>query len=891
MGNKYFKKFFKKTIIWFMLFVFSFSYVIPPAAAQSLSFLPAPGSMVTLSPAFMPALMSGITVHPENGLRFDFIMDKGDAGLSGEALKGEYEKMIKYFLAALTIPEEHLWVNLSPYEKNRIISEDFGTTEMGRDLLAQDYLLKQITSSLIYPESGLGKKFWDKVYKKAYDLFGLSDIPVDTFNKVWIVPDIALIFEKDNTALIIDSRLKVMLEDDYVALQHNSLTDQMKTRDLSLSDADKLSKLSSEVMREVVIPAIEQEVNEGKNFAQLRQIYSAMIMATWYKKALKESLLGKIYADKSKTKGVDLDDKTVNKKIFKQYVDAFKKGVYNYIKEDYDPKTKSIVPKKYFSGGFEYKEIDRALKVVKPETINSNPAQLGKVKHAENRIESGKNDKVPTNLNPFGEATTAYRQSWETAWSQYRQNSDLKRLTDFLNTPEFSRLSLVEKEAIKERINNEFKNYVKTELSAVVYNSNLKNLSAEKQKVIKRVVEYETAKYMKELRAVINNPEFRKAHVSELYHNLAHSVRAAKTMMVLAVTQGLLGKENVTEDSIRFLGQVSLLHDYDSQRTPNSPARVPATLKEIDSNIFGWNNLQILMAKAIIQRSEFPFSNTDTREYYVNRNSSPVEDYKHLLEEIFNIGGKEAVQFTVLNGALFSAYADQASGYMTTFNQALKNAENLAKESGVPVTAIVPSSSVFLGAIGSQNSFNFDQNISDSFDLGIDFGNYTREKIMPLMGQLGKNFETVQAGFTAITQVYNKESNNYEEAVNRGQQAAAKTIQAQKKEAAFSYSQQRRSSQRVPDRGGSSQSVIKKGDQPVIAQQPTTEDKVGGIDLNPANLNMQIKRDGNGVVLPLEMQDVENIQVEGFVPVIIEIVPITTLPILTELFKEGPNVT
>jgi len=82
------------------------------------------------------------------------------------------------------------------------------------------------------------------------------------------------------------------------------------------------------------------------------------------------------------------------------------------------------------------------------------------------------------------------------------------------------------------------------------------------------------------------------------------------------------------------------------------------------------------------------------------------------------------------------------------------------------------------------------------------------------------------------------------------------------------------------------------GDNAVIAQQPTiTQDKVGGIDLNPANLNMQIKRDGNGVVLPLEMQDVENIQVEGFVPVIIEIVPITTLPILTELFKEGPNVT
>ena len=34
----------------------------------------------------------------------------------------EYTKLIKYFLASLTIPDDHQWVNLSPYEKNRIIT-------------------------------------------------------------------------------------------------------------------------------------------------------------------------------------------------------------------------------------------------------------------------------------------------------------------------------------------------------------------------------------------------------------------------------------------------------------------------------------------------------------------------------------------------------------------------------------------------------------------------------------------------------------------------------------------------------------------------------------------------------------------------------------------------
>ena len=56
---------------------------------------------------------------------------------------------------------------------------------MGRDLLAEDYLLKQITASLIYPESQLGKEFWQKVYAQAQVKYGTTNIPINTFNKVY----------------------------------------------------------------------------------------------------------------------------------------------------------------------------------------------------------------------------------------------------------------------------------------------------------------------------------------------------------------------------------------------------------------------------------------------------------------------------------------------------------------------------------------------------------------------------------------------------------------------------------------------------------------------------------------------------------------------------------
>ncbi|MEK6538315.1 MAG: HEAT repeat domain-containing protein, partial [Nitrospirota bacterium] len=104
-------------------------------------------------------------------------------------------------------------------------------------------------------------------------------------------------------------------------------------------------------------PAIEQEINEGKNFANLRQIYNALILATWYKQKLKVgrgrdlSLLGKVYVDQNKTKGIDTRDKEINQKIYDQYIESFKKGVYNFIKEDVDPATQEVIPRKYFSGG------------------------------------------------------------------------------------------------------------------------------------------------------------------------------------------------------------------------------------------------------------------------------------------------------------------------------------------------------------------------------------------------------------------------------------------------------------------------------------------------------------------------------------------------------------
>ena len=422
-----------------LLFTFFFSTIGPAPLAQAQDLvLPQPGTMVNLSPVYAPPVLKGIKIHPNNPFKFEFILDKGGLPTRGlvqrnlsprlwpselalnvkalqgknlnddQALRSESTKLIKYFLASLTIPDKDLWVNLSPYEKERIIPGAFGHTEMGRDLLAEDYMLKQITASLIYPEGRTGKIFWQKIYAEAVKRFGTTNIPVNTFNKVWIIPEKAVIYEntKAGTAYIVESQLKVMLEKDYLAIAENkrqpgeSPTRGLVQKNLSPSTLPNELALNTkalqgnpfstnDILRQIVIPALTKEVNQGQNFAQLRQVYNSLILATWYKKKIKDSILAQVYEDKNKIKGTEyitslftqpstrgliqknsetlspspqpselpLNAKVTQRNkpndvdfIYQNYLTAFKKGVFNYIKDTPSPNGVSIL-RRYFCGG------------------------------------------------------------------------------------------------------------------------------------------------------------------------------------------------------------------------------------------------------------------------------------------------------------------------------------------------------------------------------------------------------------------------------------------------------------------------------------------------------------------------------------------------------------
>ncbi|MDE1921503.1 MAG: hypothetical protein KGI24_08690, partial [Candidatus Omnitrophica bacterium] len=352
-------------IIWLVLITFLFNTVVTEPVFADVPFLPPPGRMVPLTPSFSPSVILGLKVFKNNPFKFEFVMSQGDRAESEDPLarraflKAEGDRLVKYFLASLTIPEKDMWVNLSPYEHGRVIQPEFGLTEMGKEMLAQDYLLKQVTASVMYPEGNIGREFWSKIYEEAYKRLGTTNIPVSTFNKVWILPDQAVVYEDpvDNTAVIIKAKLKVMLEEDYLALHKTSVPHENR------GAAGAARQLSNALIRRIILPLIDKEVNTGKNFAALRQVYNSLILAFWYKNKLKESLIGKGYVNRKKIHGVEVTDKNIDEEIYRQYIKSYKKGVYNYIKEDVNPWTGETVPRKYFSGGIVWDHLDRAMSV------------------------------------------------------------------------------------------------------------------------------------------------------------------------------------------------------------------------------------------------------------------------------------------------------------------------------------------------------------------------------------------------------------------------------------------------------------------------------------------------------------------------------------------------
>lgn len=308
-------------------------------AKEQASGLPLPTQMLSLTENFSYPLLKGVKFYPDDPYNLEFVFDSASKDI---VTKEDTKRLVEYFVAGLTMPEQDLWVNLSPYEKDRVIPDHLADTALGRDMLAQDYILKQLSSSLTYPESQEGKDYWQKILEKTANR---GQLPINSYNKIWIMTDKATIYDNGTEAFLAEASFKTMLEQDYKALQENRAIE------------DSAAALA---MKESLLPLIENEVNHGRHFTVLRQIQHSLLLAMWFKRKFVNTFY-KDFFNSAKSKGIDIDGRSEKEGIYEYYLEAFKEGVFDYERKERDIISDRLIKKHYFSGGISEKEAPKHL--------------------------------------------------------------------------------------------------------------------------------------------------------------------------------------------------------------------------------------------------------------------------------------------------------------------------------------------------------------------------------------------------------------------------------------------------------------------------------------------------------------------------------------------------
>ena len=237
---------------------------------------------------FQPARLRYISYDSRNS-DFKLLLDKGDIKLdefssspnsSTPKLNDATRELFNYFLIGLALPNDTFWVNLRPDAPENIIDPLLEKTDIGKIFLEADLQLKKDTAGWTSPQTKEGKEYWDKLYKKAEELFGSENITIPTITRPWIVPNEVIVRESEDSAYIYKATLKVMLEEDYL---NNQKTEKPKDQKTNYNFSDPrlkdLNEYSTQLLREKIIPRLTKEVNSSKRYAKLRQLYYSLILS------------------------------------------------------------------------------------------------------------------------------------------------------------------------------------------------------------------------------------------------------------------------------------------------------------------------------------------------------------------------------------------------------------------------------------------------------------------------------------------------------------------------------------------------------------------------------------------------------------------------------------
>ena len=152
-----------------------------------------------------------------------------------------------------------------------------------------------------------------------------------------------------------------------------------------------------DIFRQIILPKLEDEVNNGEHFNELRQIYNAMVLATWVKNKVKDGLTKhkevQKFANSNNPKSINMNiisvnpfsfDKSENSHLtnritkiiehnqpyspafeipenvefYNQYIRLFKNGLFRCARNEVGDSPDERIIRVYFSGAIDFRNLN-----------------------------------------------------------------------------------------------------------------------------------------------------------------------------------------------------------------------------------------------------------------------------------------------------------------------------------------------------------------------------------------------------------------------------------------------------------------------------------------------------------------------------------------------------
>jgi hypothetical protein len=292
-----------------------------------------------------------VSTDSSGGVNFDLILkaQKAEGAGPGIDLINSTQLGATAFMTGLVIPEYKFWVSMDPRDPDRIIDEQLGQTDVGRIMLEADLQMKKDFHLYDNPcANETGKAFWNLLNKKRDALVekcimmypeerqNIENVRFYSVDRHVILPDKIYAYTNGTQIYIINATLTIKNQPEYDLCTFN--VDGQNSAALSKGCREELNKSAidfgqyfNDLQNDMISPYVVADVNQGEKFEDLRNVYTSLALAQWYKSRISSDIdiFRSMRETSNSTMLVSLEPWSP-KEIWNRYVYSFKNGEYSF---------------------------------------------------------------------------------------------------------------------------------------------------------------------------------------------------------------------------------------------------------------------------------------------------------------------------------------------------------------------------------------------------------------------------------------------------------------------------------------------------------------------------------------------------------------------------------